>query len=74
MSSEVYTGNVIWFKFSMGFIEWSKDGVKQKDMFVHYSDINMAGYKTLIAGQKVSFEVGINHKNQPKAVNVQIIE
>lgn len=68
--TEVYTGVVEWFAHQMGFIRWEKEGVRQKDMFVHYSDLNMDGFKTLYKDQSVSFEIGLNHKGQPKAVNV----
>jgi len=32
-----------------------QDGDDESEYFVHYSYINMDGYKTLKAGQKVSF-------------------
>ena len=65
-------GKVVWFnnKDGFGFIEWESDGKKQKDMFVHFSDINCKGFKTLQAGQTVSFEVGVNYSGRPKAINV----
>ncbi len=48
-------GTVKWFneKKGYGFIE-QEDG---QDLFVHYSSIDMTGFKTLSEGQKVSFEV-----------------
>ena len=77
MSEEerVYSGKVIWFKLKpgLGFIYWEKDGVKQTDMFCHYSDINMEGYRLLKSGQKVSFGIGENHDGRPKAINVTVI-
>lgn len=72
--SDSYTGKVIWFnKLGIGFLEWEKDNVKQADMFVHYSDLTMEGFKMLHKGQSVSFEMGVNHKGQPKAVNVKVL-
>ncbi|HVI42062.1 MAG TPA: cold shock domain-containing protein, partial [Anaerovoracaceae bacterium] len=64
-----YFGSVIWFdnKSGYGFIEWSNNGQSQKDLFVHFSDINCEGYKTIKKGQKVSFTIGQNNKGQPKA-------
>lgn len=71
--SEVYIGKVIWFnKLGIGFIRWEKEGVKQSDMFVHYSDIDMEGFKMLRPNQNVSFEIGLNHKGQPKAIKVKV--
>lgn len=69
---EEFTGIVIWFNREYGFISWIKDGQAQKDLFLHYSDIAMDGFKTLNKGQKVIFSLGLNHRQQPKAINVRI--
>ena len=73
---KTYIGVVIWFsaKKSFGFLEWEISGVKQNDMFVHFSDINMQGFKTLSAGQKVSFQIGTNKNGDPKAIAVTPIQ
>ena len=74
--SEKYFGEVIWFdpKKGFGFISWEKDGVKQKDLFVHFSDIDCEGFKTVYKQQKVSFSLGTNVRGEPKAVNVVILK
>lgn len=69
----IYTGIVEWFSKGYGFISWEIDGVKQKDLFVHYSDISMDGYKNLKKEQKVEFCVGLNKKGAPKAIDVKPI-
>lgn len=48
-------GVVKWFnnKKGYGFIE--QDG--KEDIFIHYSNIEKNGYKTLEAGQKVEYEL-----------------
>ena len=49
-------GTVKWFNNSKGYgfiVNESLEG----DVFVHYSSINMTGYKTLQEGEAVSFEV-----------------
>ncbi len=76
MESKVYVGEVIWFSAERGygFVDWSIDGVKQDDMFVHFSDIDMPGFKQLKAGQKISFTLGVNNDGKPKAADVQILE
>jgi len=47
-------GTVKWFseKKGYGFIE-REDG---PDIFVHYSSINIPGFKTLAEGERVSFD------------------
>lgn len=61
------TGTVKWFdsKKGYGFIE-SEDG---EDIFVHYSDIQGDGFKSLDEGQKVEFEVREGPKGN-QAANV----
>ena len=50
------TGQVKWFNNAkgFGFILPDEGG---DDLFAHYSAIGMEGYKTLKAGQQVSFDV-----------------
>lgn len=73
--SERFQGSVIWFnsKDGFGFLEWFKNDVKQKDMFLHFSDISVEGFKAVKKGQLVSFEIGFNNKGIEKAINVQLI-
>ena len=60
-------GKVKWFNAEKGygFIE-SEDGT---DVFVHFSAINMEGYKSLQEGAAVTFEV-IEGEKGPQAANV----
>ncbi len=53
-------GTVKWFNDSKGygFIE-SEDG---KDLFVHFSEIQGDGFKTLRDGQSVEYEEGMGQK------------
>lgn len=60
-------GTVKWFNDSKGFGFITKeDGA---DIFVHYSDIQDNGFKSLSEGQAVSFEA-IEGPKGPKAANV----
>lgn len=74
--NKVYTGIVIWFQNQKGygFISWSKDGIKQKDIFCHYSDIVSDSYKTLSKDNRVSFTIGVNHHGDPKATSVTVLK
>ena len=62
------TGTVKWFnsKKGYGFIEQG-DG---QDLFVHFSSINMPGFKSLNEGDHVSFEVEETDRG-PVAKNVK---
>lgn len=73
----LYVGTVVFFnpKTGFGFIEWKNDQeVQQQDMFCHFSDINMEGFKTLYKGQKVSFSIGTNKHGLPKATNILLLK
>jgi len=69
MPDERLEGTVRWFnaRKGYGFID-RDDG--QGSVFVHYSDIETDGYKSLEEGDKVSFEV-IESDKGPKAVKVR---
>jgi CspA family cold shock protein len=69
-----YKGKVKWFNPGKGFGFVIPDaplpGQKEaKDVFVHYSNIEMNGFKTLNEGQEVTFEVG-DGKGGSQAVKV----
>lgn len=62
-------GSVKWFNEEKGYgFITPEDG--SKDIFVHYSNIQGDGFKTLREGQAVSFEVGEGRKG-PEATNVR---
>lgn len=63
------TGKVKWFNNAKGYGFILPEGGGE-DLFVHYSTIQMEGYKTLKAGQDVEFEVLEGPKGF-HAVNVQ---
>lgn len=69
-------GEVLWFNPSRGygFIQHTVDGVRQADLFVHFSDVVVEGFKTLYKGQKVSYSVGVNKHGDPKAIDVVVLK
>lgn len=71
--SEGKVGTILWFdpKKGYGFIGQENN---EPDLFVHFSDINIEGFKTLNKDQKVSYEIGTNKRGQPKAININIIK
>ncbi len=61
------TGTVKWFNESKGYgFIASEEG---KDLFVHFSEIQGDGFKTLTEGQSVEFEEGVGQKG-PSATQV----
>ncbi|RBP65936.1 putative cold-shock DNA-binding protein [Alkalibaculum bacchi] len=60
-------GTVKWFNGDKGFgFITSEEG---NDVFVHYSQIQKDGYKTLAEGERVSFDV-VEGAKGPQAENV----
>jgi CspA family cold shock protein len=62
-------GTVKWFNAEKGFGFITVEGDGQ-DVFVHYSAIEMTGYKVLEEGQAVTFEIGAGPKG-PQAESVR---
>lgn len=64
------TGTVKFFHTEKGYGFISReDG---DDVFVHYSNIEGSGYRSLEEGQKVEFEVGPGRKGE-EALNVRAV-
>ena len=63
-------GTVKWFNESKGYGFVTAD--EGKDVFVHYSAILGDGFKTLVEGEKVSFDI-VNGEKGPQASNVSKI-
>ncbi len=64
-------GTVKWFnnQKGYGFISDSEGN----DVFVHYSGLNMDGFKTLEEGAEVEYDV-TEGKKGPQAVNVTVVK
>lgn len=60
-------GTVKWFNNQKGYGFISDE--EGKDVFVHYSALNMDGYKTLNEGQEVEFEL-VEGAKGAQAINV----
>ena len=64
------TGTVKFFNAEKGFGFISREG--GDDVFVHFSNIQGTGYKTLDEGQRVDFDVAPGRKGQ-EAQNVRVV-
>lgn len=60
-------GTVKWFNSTKGFGFIEREN--GKDVFVHYSEINATGYRSLEEGQRVEFTV-VEGQKGPQAQNV----
>lgn len=64
------SGTVKWFNSDKGFgFITGEDG---KDVFAHFSQINVDGFKTLEEGQNVTFDI-VQGAKGPQAENIMIV-
>jgi len=66
----VLAGKVKWFNTKLGFGFLHSDSDNQ-EVFVHFSNINMNGYRRLKAGQSVVYEIQNGDQGQ-RAINVTV--
>jgi CspA family cold shock protein len=64
------TGVVKWFNAEKGFGFISREGAD--DVFVHFSQIQGSGYRSLEEGQRVEFDVAPGRKGE-EAQNVRAV-
>ena len=64
-----YSGTVKWFNNAKGFGFLGREG--GNDVFVHYSSIQLDGYKSLKEGEAVTFDV-IQGPKGPQADQVTV--
>ena len=63
-------GTVKWFNDAKGFGFITREG--GPDVFVHHSEIQAEGFKTLTEGDKVTFEV-VDSPKGPRAAKVSVV-
>jgi cold shock protein len=66
----VATGTVKWFNATKGFGFIQPDG-GGKDVFIHISAVERAGYTGLVEGAKVSFDI-VPNRGKEAAENLKI--
>ncbi len=62
---------VKWFNNEKGYGFIELDG--KEDIFIHYSNIDKNGYKTLKDGQLVEFDI-VKTEKGTQAVNIKVVE
>ncbi|WP_386693047.1 MULTISPECIES: cold shock domain-containing protein CspD [unclassified Lonepinella] len=66
-------GVVKWFNNTKGFGFINREG-NDEDIFAHFSVIEMDGYRSLKAGQKVNFEMVSGDKGSQATKIIPIVE
>ncbi len=66
------TGTVSHYNKSKGY-GFIREDNNSAEIFVHFSEVEMAGYKELEIGQRISYECKTSDRG-PCAANVKIIE
>ena len=69
--NERLSGEVKWFNNERGYGFVLDDDDPETEFFVHFSSVKMEGYKTLRAGQRVTFELRETDKGT-QAVEVEL--
>ncbi|MEU8990432.1 cold shock domain-containing protein [Streptomyces sp. NPDC048558] len=72
MSGTRKSGRVKWFNNAKGYGFVTEEG-KDDELFTHYSQLRMDGYKTLKKGQRVTSEI-LQAPKGPHAINIQPVE
>lgn len=63
------TGKVKWFNDAKGYGFITPNTPNQRDVFVHFSQVMQEGFKSLVEGQPVEYEIEMGPKG-PTAKNV----
>ncbi|MCR5371755.1 MAG: cold shock domain-containing protein [Clostridium sp.] len=66
----MHKGTVKWFNNQKGYGFISDE--EGNDVFVHYTGLNMEGFKSLDEGAKVEYDV-VNGAKGPQATNVTVV-
>ena len=64
-------GTVKWFNADKGYGFISREG--GDDLFVHFSEIQSEGFKSLDEGQAVSFDEATGNNGKQQATNVRAL-
>jgi cold shock protein len=65
------SGTVKWFNTAKGYGFIQPDGGGGKDVFIHISAVEKAGFTSLVEGAKVTFDI-VPHKGKESAENLKV--
>ena len=70
------SGTVKWFSEDKGYGFISPDDEGSEEVFVHYTDLEGEGFRSLTEGERVSYEVATTRgaRTREEAKNVQWVE
>jgi CspA family cold shock protein len=72
MNGERFFGTVVWFQPHLGY-GFIQPDTMEKQLFVHFSQIDADGFRKLEEGQRVEFSIGVHH-GKTQAENVLFME
>ncbi len=67
------TGTVKWFNSTKGF-GFIRPDDESKDVFVHISAVERANMKTLLEGQRISYEIQKGRDGRNSAANLVLVD
>jgi CspA family cold shock protein len=70
-SADVATGTVKWFNAAKGYGFIQPESGGGKDVFVHISAVEKAGFSSLVEGAKVTFDI-VPNKGKESAENLRV--
>jgi CspA family cold shock protein len=65
------SGTAKWFNTTKGYGFIQPDGGGGKDVFIHISAVEKAGFTSLVEGAKVTFDI-VPHKGKESAENLKV--
>ena len=66
-------GTVKWFNADKGYGFIAPDGA-EKDVFVHATEVELSDFETLVAGQRLAFDVVVGRNDKPAVARLRRVD